>query len=95
MVHERGESAFVGIWGDSAVASTFGLEVTTVCDLFDRQLRRGHSHTDPGYYGTTTEPGRLVIDGVPHPDGQERIGGYRNRPDGKVWWEVATSRRMR
>lgn len=95
MLYERGDGAFVGIWGGSTVTSTLALEVSAVCDLFGGQFGRGDSRTDPGYYSAAAEPGRFVIVGVSHPGGREGIGGYWNRPDWRVWWEVATSRRMR
>ena len=91
VVRERGEDVFIGKWGSSAVANTFALEVTTVCNLFDRQHECGHFRADPGYHGETAQSGRFVVVGVSYPGSQEGVGRDWNSSEGEVWWETTTS----
>jgi len=91
VLRERGEDVFIGKRGSRAVANTFGLEVTAVCNLLGHQRERGRSRADPGYHCTATRLGRPVVAGVSYPGCWEGVGGDRNDPEGEVWWEIATS----
>ena len=94
-VYKHGEDAFV--WGrvGCIVAKTFTLEVTAVYNLIDHQYERVHFRPGLGHYDAVTELGRPVSIRIPCLDARECIAGDRKASEGKVWWAVTPSRRVR